>query len=207
MESFKFSVFDIFSYLLPGLVALLGIVVLSTPTIIGLPDVVQIFQGFDWSTGIAVVVCAYIIGFSLSAPGSWFFQRVAWRLWGNEYHTMGVEGSGKISHTKQRVLVRHYSPENFSYLQIWKVVKNMAQNLSISVFFCAVVALFKFVQWRSFAWGSIVIGAAILGVMLLKRAHEYDRWHYRELMKTAEVLQLEQRAMKDAYIAQEKHSD
>jgi len=177
---------------MPGLVSLLAVIILLDPSIIGLIDVARPFQSIDLGTGIAIAAVAYIVGSGIDSVGNWLYKSIGFRLWGYPY----VETSVDI--LQARALVREYSPENYTYLQIWKVMSSMSHNLSASTLMLALVAIIRAVNLRLIEWGFLAVVAVAFSLVFLRRAHVFDHMHYRDMAHTVEALHLEQRAIKDS---------
>ena len=192
MDSLKFSIFDIFAYIMPGLVGLLAAMLLLDTSIIGLMDVARTFQNIDLGTGIAVAAVAYIVGSGIDSIGDWLYKSIGFRLWGYPY----VETPVGI--LQERALVREYSPENYTYLQIWKVMSSMSHNLSASTLILAIVCIIRAVNLHLLEWGVLAVVAVVFSVIFLRRAHVFNYMHYRDMANTVEALHLEQRAIKDS---------
>ena len=192
MDNLKFSIFDIFAYVMPGLVALLAAILLLDTSIVGLTDVGRAFQSVDLGTGIAVAAVAYIVGSGVDSIGDWLYKSIGFKLWGPPY----VETPVGI--LQERALVREYSPENYAYLQIWKVMSSMSHNLSASTLILAIVAIVRTFSLQRLEWAGFAVVALAFSLIFLRRAHVFNYMHYRDMTLTVETLHLVQRAMKDS---------
>lgn len=191
MENIKFSVFDIFSYLLPGSVVLLALLIFSTQSIVDVSQYLQMAKDVSLGLGIIFVMISYIIGNATDNFGSWLYYNVGCKIWGEPHPK---EQHPTLSHTQQRALIREQSPENFVFIHTWKVLKTMSHNLSFSTLLIAIVSFIRYAQHQNMQWITITVASIIFAVVFLKRASVYDKWHYKELLETVEVLQLEKRA-------------
>jgi len=196
MEKIKFSVFDIFAYVIPGAVALLASIILTDPSIKRLVDLSKPFQNMDLGVGIAVIVAAYVIGFAIDSPGSWLYYSIGCKVFGPPYKP----AKNGLSNSQKRALVRQFSPENYSYAQLWKVTKTMSHNLSLSTFILAVVSTvqaFRVPTPGRTEWIVLSVVTFLLSVILLHRAHVFDTWHYNDLSNTVQALYLEKKALRE----------
>lgn len=125
MENIKFSLFDLFAYAIPGSVGVLAGIILFDSRLVQISDLANIFQDATVGTGLMLLLASYIIGFAIDSPASWIYYKVGCKIWGQPYDRRGK----RFSTTTERTLVRHFSPENNSYLQTWKVLKTMSHNL------------------------------------------------------------------------------
>jgi hypothetical protein len=205
MEKIKFSVFDIFAYIIPGTVVLLAVIVFIDPLITRLIDLTKLFQNIDLGVGLALIVAAYIIGFAVDSPASWLYYSIGCRVFGPPYKP----AKNGLSNPQKRALVRHFSPENYSYIQLWKVIKTMSHNLSLSTCILAVVFTIRAFQIPAYdrtEWIVLSVVTFLLSVIFLHRAHVFDTWHYKDLSSTVQALHLEERAVREAISSPEKDS-
>ena len=191
MENIKFSVFDIFAYLLPGAIVLTAIFLFATPDIADVSQYLEVIEGLSFGAAIIIVFVSYIIGNVIDNPGSWFYYNVGCKIWGGSYLK---NQHPTLSHAQQRALIREYSPENFIFIHTWKVLKAMSHNLSLGMFLIAIASFIRFTQYQGMQWIIITIVSIVSATVFLNRANIYDKWHYKELLETIEVLRLEERA-------------
>ena len=194
MYTFKFTLYDILSYFLPGAIVLLCFIVLLSPSITSLIDIINILNDIGFTIGVAVVLISYIIGNVIAKFGAFLYYKIGIKLWGSPYPK---KESGTLSINKQRALVRHYSKENYSSIRTWKVLKNMSQNISFSFLTMIAIVLNKFIVYKTSDWAFLIIVALISSIVFLNRAHTFDKWYYMQLRDTVDVLQLENRVIKD----------
>jgi len=196
MEQIKFSVFDMFAYIIPGAITVLASLILIEPSIVHLVDLIKPFQNMDLGVAIVAIVVAYVIGFAIDSPGSWLYYSIGCKVFGPPYK---LSGNG-LSHSQKRALVRQFSPENHVYIQLWKVIKTMSHNLSLSSLLLAVVSfvqVFRVPAPNRTEWVILSIVVFLLSVIFLHRAHVFDTWHYDDLSSTVQVLQLEKKALQE----------
>jgi hypothetical protein len=190
MENIKFSVFDIFAYVLPGSVVLVAIFMFSTQNVTDISQYIEMAKDVSLGLGIILVMASYIIGNAADNFGSWLYYKIGCKIWGEPYPK---EQRSTLSHAKQRALIREQSPENFVFIHTWKVLKTMSHNLSFGTLLIAIVAAIRYFQHQNIQWIIVAVISIILAVVFLRRATIYDKWHYNELLETVEVLQLEKR--------------
>jgi hypothetical protein len=194
MENIKFSVFDIFAYLLPGSIVVTALVIFATPNIADISQYIELMKDISLGLGIIAIIVSYIVGNVTDNLGSWLYYKVGCKIWGDPYPK---NRHPTLSHAQQRALIREYSPENFSALQTWKVLKTMSHNLSFAVSLIAIISVARFIQFQVAQWLFIAVVSIISAVILLNRANIYDRWHYQQMLETVQVLELEKRAKSD----------
>jgi hypothetical protein len=189
-ENIKLSVYDLFAYMLPGALCLIAISILFNPSAINIQGLLQSFKAINITTGILVGVFAYVIGHVMDTYGSWLHYSLGCRIWGQPYPK---EEHPSLNHSQLRALIRQYSLENYAYLQTWKVLKTMSHNLAFALIVFMVVSLIRLTQFPSFDWLFLSIASLFCWLSLLRRAQVYDTWHYKGLLETVQVLQLEKR--------------
>ncbi|MBW7919344.1 MAG: hypothetical protein H3C52_08595 [Anaerolineales bacterium] len=197
MENLKFSIFDVFAYLLPGAIVLMAIAILMTPEVKSVIEYVSSLQNINLGSGIVAILVSYLVGNVTDNFGSWLYYKIGSRIWGADPST---NKSKKINLTnaQQRALIRHYSPDNFAALQTWKILKNMSHNASFGILLISIVSFVRYGQYFSNDWLMLGLTTLICAIVLLSRASLYDRWHYSQMLETIEVLNLEQRAKNDS---------
>lgn len=196
MEKIKFSVFDIFAYLIPGGFALFAAIVCVDPSIVQLVDLLRPFQGIDLSLGLVAIVVAYVVGFAVDSPASWLYYSIGCRIFGRPYKMMENE----LSNSQKRALVRQFSPENFSYVQLWKTIKTMSHNLSMSFLILAISFAVRSIQVpvsHRIEWIILAAIMLLLSAVFLHRAHVFDTWSYNDLSNAVQTLHLERRSLKE----------
>lgn len=190
MENIKFSVFDIFAYLLPGAVGLGAVVLFSTPQISNIAQYIDMTKDISASLAVIIVVVSYVFGNVLDNLGSFLYYKIGCKIWGSPYPKYKHP---TLTHTQQRSLIRMYSIENFNVLQSWKVLKTMSHNLSFALLLLFLAAMYHFLQNSNFQWVLLSVISIVSSVVLLNRANIYDKWHYKEMLEMIDVLRQEKK--------------
>jgi len=197
MKDLKFSIFDLFSYSLPGGIALIAFLFMGSE-MNNLEELAnkasKINIGFG--IGILLVFTSYIIGNAIDSIGSWIYVKIGIKIWGNP-----KDNNRKISVGFQRSLVRNYSPENYIYIQKWKVVKTMSHNLSFSFLLLGIIVIIKMImneESRNLHIIILTLISFLFSLIFLNRAHIFDRWHYKDLTNVVDSLHLQEKAIKDS---------
>ncbi|MCG8329001.1 MAG: hypothetical protein MI974_15010 [Chitinophagales bacterium] len=189
MKELKFSVFDLFSYALPGGIILLPIWVFRED-IKSLNDLFGQLSDISLSLGIILIFVAYIIGNVIDNPESWLHAKVGVKIWGKtDPHET------KLSNSQKRVLVRELSPQNHFFIQQWKVVKTMSHNLSFSLLILSLTLLIKLLFFgvsNPVYFIILIVISFIFSYIFLKRAHIFDTWYYKDLNAIVETLKLDE---------------
>ena len=140
--------------------------------------------------GVSIIIISYIIGNVTDNFGSWLYYKIGCKIWGSPYPP---NPHPHLSRPQQRALVREYSPENFNALRTWKVLKTMSHNLSFAMLLISFTAIVQLLQHPTIQWAMISVVSIIAAIILLNRASNYDKWHYRDMLETVKVLQLEKK--------------
>jgi hypothetical protein len=199
MDKIKFSIFDLFAYLIPGSIILLAFTIIFNPSLTNVADLGKQFKGIDISTGLVAIIVSYVIGFAADSVGSWLYIYIACKFLGSPK----PEIKDGLTFSEQRALVRQFSPENFQSIHNWKVLKTMSHNLScaflilmLSIF----IETFQAVAGQKFQWFLLTLITLFMSIIFMYRAHIFDTWHYRNLATTVKALHLEKRALKEAHL-------
>ncbi len=195
MKDLKFSIFDIFSYALPGGIVLIAFLFLN-PEINNLAELASKISKINFGLGTVLILASYVVGNAVDSFGSWIYMGIGMKIWGSPSDT-----NRKISVGNQRALVRNYSSENHIYIQQWKVIKTMSHNLSFAFLLLGIVAIIKIiikVESRDFDVITLSIISLIFSAIFLHRAHIFDKWHYKDLTNVVNALHLQEKAKVDS---------
>lgn len=192
MDKFKFGVFDIFVYSLPGIVVLTSLTGLfiefdkSVPITIG--KFIETVNKLTFSSSVLVLISSYILGFVLHFFGYNYFYQVGARLWKNE-----LKGyrKGLSTMEKMYVKVRQYGKENFQYVELWSAFRAMSFNLSLSTLFLTLVILYQMIQnsLYSLSWFGFIVGGILTSIISLRRAVTFHQWSHRTLKETHDIIE------------------
>ena len=193
MKDIKYSIFDLFSYSLPGGVFILSFLLLI-PEVKGLGDLASIISEINIGLGVVLIFVAYILGNAIDTFGSLIYYGIGVKIWKNP------KGKNKNNPPK-RALIREFSPENNIYIQQWKVAKTMSHNLSFSFLILSLTSVIKLIineDLNKPTFIYLIIGSIILSIVFLHRAYIFDKWHYNDLTTVTDALHLEKKAQTEA---------
>jgi hypothetical protein len=199
MDKIKFSLFDIFAYAIPGAVALLAGIIFFDKNLVQLSNFATTFQNATVAISLVALIVSYTIGCAVDTLGSLLYYKIGCRIWGEPYDRK----SKRLSNTIERALVRHFSPENHSYLQTWKIVKTMSHNFSFTFLLLGLTTIIKTFQvplQHQWEWIFLTILSLLISIIFLNRASIFDKWYYRDLTETVQSLHLEQRALESVKV-------
>ncbi|WGH76790.1 hypothetical protein P8625_06485 [Tenacibaculum tangerinum] len=193
MDKFKFGLFDIFVYTLPGFIVLVSLYFLCLDIDLTIVGIIQksmnTLDKLSFNSFLLVFVCSYILGLVLDYFGYNYFNLVGKRIW--KKALKGKEKSLSKMENKY-VLVRHFSKENFIYLELWNASRGMSFNLSLAFIILGLSILIKIIEFSYFNsdWIIAIIGCIIFSFVMLRRAVTYHKWSHNTLEKTVDKLKL-----------------
>lgn len=192
METIKLSLFDIFAYALPGVFVLLGIIILADDSLVRITLLPELLGKLNLGTAILSILTAYVLGFALDSPASWFYYGICCRVGGNPMRDTRAQYS-VTRETEKRLLqvIRDRNSGIIAFLQTWKLLKTMSHNLAFTFLIFATTILAKItfysisnpVEWFMLSGGSLVVS-----LILSQRAKIFDQWHYNDLFNAGIAL-------------------
>ena len=193
MESIKLSLFDIFAYTLPGLFILIGIIILADDSITTLTHFTKVFNGIGIGTGIVAILTAYVIGFAIDSPASYYYN-ISCKFGKNPKEDNRKKFSlDKEEQLQLHQIVREKCPNITGLLQTWKLLKTMSHNLAFTFLLLTIFLLVKSIFYsvsNLSQWYLLSAGCMILSLILTKRAKVFDWWFYQDLFNTGLALKL-----------------
>ena len=201
MDKIRLGLFDIFAYLLPGCFTLFSLVVLASPGIEHLGQMLDPFKNLNISEGILLVLASYMIGFALHIPGWWMLKYIGLNIW-KHYKRRTHKPDEIKERNKNTILVREYSRVNSRYIELWYALSSMARTLSLSCLFFSLVAIIKgFTVGKNSAievsgapWFWLALGLFFFAFVLLYCGAQAYSWAVRDLRNTVKVLHLKKKA-------------
>lgn len=182
MKAVKYSIFDLFSYAIPG--ALLLLTYCVSFNLLNFDNIDQnIFlkEKNPILLTIVAILTSYIIGFITNILGGHFYKFIALIIPKTKPKKSSLYNSTKM------ILLREFSPINFEYIEKWNSMKNMCMNLSIVIILSIFILLIKtnFVDIR------MIIISLITITLLISKSFQFDRWSIIELDNAIYTLGLE----------------
>ena len=166
MDSIKFSLFDLFSYALPGMLSVIALFIAILPADKEILFILEYSQELKIGTGILFVFVSYVVGFAIDSPASLYFYYPAVSLFKKKKNITASYAA------EYRILAMHYSPENYKFIQLWKLLKTMSHNLSFVFILMSFACGYHFVINTSDKYSLIAsIISIFLSVALLHRAY------------------------------------
>lgn len=189
MANIKMTVFDLVSFIIPGIVVLLAFTIATNEEIKSLGSIVEVFKKIDLITSFILTGLAYVVGFATYGIGSYTYRKVNKIFWKDPYYDYGkTEINTNISYKWS--LIREYSPANFGAINRWAALKGMAQNLTIGLVLLAISTTTKFAKNEFlFEWIVISISCLVMGILLLNRARVYKRYREDDIKGTLKIIE------------------
>jgi len=191
MDNFKFGLFDIFTYTLPGFVIFFSLLLLYHDVDISLKvtaeQIVLLINNFSFNSIIFLFILSYIIGFIMHFFGYLYFDFIGKRLWSKKISRKIIDSTPNDS---QLVLTRHYSKENFIYIELWYALRGMSYNLSLAFLFLAIILISKifYESLYQIQWIVLTITCFCSSIILLDRAVTFHIWCKNTISETNQFL-------------------
>ena len=183
MKNIKYSIFDLFSYTIPG-----GILILVTLLSNGFfqtenENMILIYKKeYVILAYVILIISSYIIGFLTSILGSYFLKLIS------IFVPKIVPRNSSLNTSTKLVLLREFSPINFNYIEKWYSMKSMCSNLAIVLIFSSTFLLIKTTLINNTL---IIVAIATSIVILYIKAFQFDKWSIIELDNAIHILKLE----------------
>lgn len=196
MNNFKFGIFDILVYTIPGAVLLFAFYLTGQQLSSGIGGVMNNLlaatEKIGLNAALVVILICYVFGFVLHYFGYNYFRLVAKRIWKKRMSGMEDIYAGK---EQKYVLARHYSKENFTYVEMWNSFRGMSFNLSLAFLLIFFLLLFKMITESGFKqeWLLACAGALLTAFVTLRRAVVFHTWGHQTLEETVKALGLAER--------------
>src|SRR5262245_39281839 len=136
MENLKYSLFDLFSFAIPGSIFLLSLILLDSPDkLCGTwsTAVLQLFTTVNVYAAVAFIVVAYFLGFVLAVPATLLLRFKEWL-----FRLPKPKHLPNKSRSEKYVLVREHSKENFKYIEQWNVLTKLMSALAVVTLFISI---------------------------------------------------------------------
>ena len=188
MDKIKFGLFDLFRYTIPGLFILFSLTLLASEQIIDLSTLfAAIKQNVNLAIGLGLGIGGYIIGLANDFVGNYINKKIGRKLWKLE------QRKNKMPEDEKHSLVRHHSPENFKYVEVWNVMKGTSANLASATLLFLLVCILKLVaNLPNFGtWLVLTVASLFVFMIFLKKANEFDQWSRNEIDNTVNFFVLE----------------
>lgn len=189
MNNIKVSIFDLVSFIIPGIVILISFAISINSNIKCVADIIEALKKIDLITSFVLLGLAYVIGFATYDVGSSFYRRINKLFWKDKYYSEKYEeNENNISYRWS--VIREYSPANFVVINRWAALKGMAQNLTVGLIILSIVGLTKIKGNEYYIeWIIISISCLVMSVLLLKRARVYKRYRENDLNGTLQMIE------------------
>lgn len=190
MTNIKVSVFDLVSFIIPGIVVLLALTIGLNDQLTSLGSLIELFKGIDLTTTFILIGLSYVIGFATYGIGSFLYSRVNKYIWKETYRTGKYAVSDNNSESAYEwSVIRQYSQANFIAINRWAALKGMATNLTIGMFLLAISCITKFGNSLFILeWIVLFFSCLIMSLLLLNRARVYRRYRDYDIIGTTRMI-------------------
>jgi len=179
MDKLKYSLFDLFVYMVPGAFVLFSIY-LSYHGHIGFQVIKNIMlelKDVNIFISVLFVVIAYCVGFITSTIGKYYLRLK------ELIFPIKVNLVIAMSNSEKYSLIREKSKENFKYIEQWNVLKNFSANLACCVLLVSGI-LYAYVD--NFTLPALLIGIAV-SILLLIQSTKFNIWAMKDLDNAVRV--------------------
>lgn len=196
MNNLKFGIFDIFTYLIPGGVMGLCLVIGLDNHVCDLQSINKALEGLpsDISKSIIAIVAAYVLGIICQFFGTVLFYGV--KKYGWKIPDQDFDG---LNNAEFHVLLREHSPQNFAYIELYLAQRGMSHNLAFACLLCSAFAAYKPIaldcgsdRW---IWVIGAVGLFIFALVFLYRAKMFHEWYYDDGIAAVKKLNLKEKAL------------
>lgn len=176
MEKIRLGLFDIFSFVLPGLLIIHSYLILSVCHDSIIDDIVALSKDISVTQVFLVLILAYYIGILIQYLSFELFELLAIRIWKKR---LKVDSLSISRFENDIARIRHYSPVNYALLERWMALRGMCYNsffafLILIVSIVIKVSVSPMIRFSDF-WIEPLL---ILGLMILslRRAITFHEW-------------------------------
>lgn len=185
MDKIKYSLFDLFSYLFPGFIVI-NVWYITNSGFNIVTDFRAAISAF--TTGITTyffiytIVIAYCIGLIIQVLGQLVMLgvgKIKFLKPVSPTHHSSVDNSTKYC------VIRHKSPANFSYIELWNVFSSFSANLAVVIFLSGIYLKIKF---SAFTWHiHVVLFVAVIGCFFYL-AKQFNDWAIIDMDNTYKLI-------------------
>jgi hypothetical protein len=167
MEKIRIDFFDILGYLIPGVALLIACWIAVDPGVQSSRHIYQSIHNVDNRTIILGLFCAYVMGFSLHALGSFlfkeFFQYTVRKGW-----EAGMDQS--LTVYEKWAVIREYGRKHTAILERWYALRAFSQNLCAACLATMFICFYKWFRFGYYEWVFIGFGLLLLSYLFMRRA-------------------------------------
>ena len=171
MDKFKFGLFDIFVYLLPGVIILISVWLgFEGEVTRNLRETLLSFMSqmgeLSFNGSLAILLFAYFFGFALHLLGYKYFNLLGKKIW--KKSLVGSEGGLSVLEN-EHVLVRHFSEKNYHYVELWTVYRAMSFNLSLATLILALIIIVKLLSYSTAQLDWILFALVLFSMSFIRK--------------------------------------
>lgn len=203
MDKFKFGLFDVFVYSLPGFIVLSTLITSYFDFNLDMKITIKFFflliNKLNVYSSILLFIISYILGFVFHYFGYIYFSFIGKKLWKKIINNLE---SSPFSNEQKFAIVRHFSKENFIYVEQWYAFRGMSFNLSLAFLLLFIVLTIKILYASLFTldWMIFSISCLVFSIVLLKKAITFHCWSHKTLIETIKTLNLDNKKITESNI-------
>ena len=188
MEKIRLGLFDVFSFVLPGLLIIHSYVILVICEYSIVDEIVIISKEISIIQVFLILIMSYYIGVLVQYLSFELFEFIALRIWKNRLKSKSLSISRYESDLAK---IRHYSPANYDLLERWMALRGMCYNSFFAflvLLICSLVKISISPEIKFIDFGIELF--LILGLMVLsiRRAVTFHEWSISTIQSTRDLL-------------------
>ena len=184
MDKLKYSIFDLFSYTLPGAFVLSSIILINYSKDFCCEEFILIDfikENLNIYSSILFIIGSYLSGFITNFFGSYylkFFMLIS---------PVPEPKYSKLSNSEKYVLIREFSPINFEYVEKWNSLKAMCSNFAMVILLSSI---FLFLLVSCFSYLHLILGS-LISIISLLISRRFHKWSIIDLDNTIHLFNLD----------------
>lgn len=180
MEKLELGIFEIFTYILPGVFIFLSISLIIENQNDLIFFVLNKANNINVIQSILFLLASYLLGFKSQFVAYEIFKPISKKIWKKRMD--GKETSfNKLEN--EITQIRHFSPKNFDSLHKWFALRGMCYGLFMALLLLDLVLLIRSFQYSY--WSNqrlvILILFLILAILFLRRSVTFHEWSHRTI--------------------------
>ena len=192
MEYLKERTFEIFRYLLPGII--FQIVIFSS--FINIKNFIERIENYKDISFIFILIgltASYTFGVILDEANYRFFKKVNFKKDSRDYVS-----KSDLTTSEKYSLLREFSNKNYTYVEYWNALKGACHNLGLCFITLFFISAAKLIWLRIHGdsneeqniWIFLLILSFISTILMYKRGFLYDSFADSERDSTIDILNL-----------------
>lgn len=181
MEKIQLGLFEVFSYLFPGIIFLCGISLMLSQNINFPYSINDQIGGLNTSQVIMLGFISYFIGFCNQYWTFKIFKYLSLRIWKDRINEQNITLS---NFTDKVSLIRMRSPESIIIIEKFMAFRGMCYNSFASIIFVVInyiIVVVRFSDSFSFSKVVFIMAFILLALLSLRRGITFHEWSVQNI--------------------------